>query len=127
MDAILNDVNWVVVLVGAIVSFIVGSIWYSPMLFGNGWRKGLGVAAVPGRSLGGLLVVEAIACLVFAWLIVLTLESSMALAVLAAIVVAFVTKSNSLFSGKSLYATAVESAYVLVKAAIVIVTYQIFK
>ena len=35
MDEILMNVNWLAVVVGAVVSFVGGWLWYSPILFGN--------------------------------------------------------------------------------------------
>jgi hypothetical protein len=37
------DVNLVAVLVAAVVSFMIGWAWYSPMLFGNIWMKESGI------------------------------------------------------------------------------------
>ena len=36
------DVNLLAVLVAAIASIIIGSLWYSPLLFGNTWIKLMG-------------------------------------------------------------------------------------
>ena len=32
-------VNWIVVLVASVIAYIVGALWYSPVLFGNLWLK----------------------------------------------------------------------------------------
>lgn len=37
------EVNYLAVLVAAIASMVIGSIWYSPLLFGNIWIKLSGV------------------------------------------------------------------------------------
>ncbi|MFT7184288.1 MAG: hypothetical protein ACI9QC_000626 [Oceanicoccus sp.] len=37
------EINFLAVLVAAIVSMIIGSMWYSPLLFGNIWMKLSGV------------------------------------------------------------------------------------
>lgn len=34
--------NWWAVIVAAIVYMALGAVWYSPMLFGNAWMKGIG-------------------------------------------------------------------------------------
>lgn len=39
----LEQVNWVAVLVAIIPSFIIGSIWYMPAVFGNYWMKQVGI------------------------------------------------------------------------------------
>ncbi len=38
------DINYLAVLVSAIVSIIIGSLWYSPLLFGNAWMKAGGIS-----------------------------------------------------------------------------------
>lgn len=35
----LENVNWLAVLVAVLPSFVIGSIWYAPPVFGNYWRK----------------------------------------------------------------------------------------
>lgn len=42
------DVNLVAVFVAAVVSFMIGWAWYSPMLFGNIWMKESGIK-MPGK------------------------------------------------------------------------------
>ena len=41
MDELTNDVSWLAVAVGAVVSFLVGWLWYSPKLFGPKWAEGV--------------------------------------------------------------------------------------
>ena len=38
-----SKVSWIAVVVGTIVSFLVGWAWYSPKLFGKKWAEGSGV------------------------------------------------------------------------------------
>lgn len=40
----LSDVNLVAVLLGVLASFILGYIWYEPRMFGEQWRKGVGLS-----------------------------------------------------------------------------------
>lgn len=35
----LSNINWLAVIVAALSVFVVGGIWYSPLLFGNAWMK----------------------------------------------------------------------------------------
>ena len=39
----LDKVNWVAVLVATLGSFVVGSIWYAPPVFGKIWMKAVGL------------------------------------------------------------------------------------
>jgi hypothetical protein len=41
---ITSSVNYVAVVVTAIVAMIVGALWYSPILFGNAWMKLSGIS-----------------------------------------------------------------------------------
>jgi Protein of unknown function (DUF1761) len=38
-----SNINYLAVLVSALASFGIGSLWYSPILFGNAWQKGVGL------------------------------------------------------------------------------------
>ncbi|MDB5182235.1 MAG: hypothetical protein JWO47_19 [Candidatus Saccharibacteria bacterium] len=33
------EINWLAVVLAAVSSMVVGSIWYAPKVFGNGWMK----------------------------------------------------------------------------------------
>ena len=34
--------NWVALLVATVIGFIIGAVWYSPLLFGKRWQRELG-------------------------------------------------------------------------------------
>ena len=40
---VLNDINWLGVLAATLAYFVLGALWYSPMLFGNRWMKSAGM------------------------------------------------------------------------------------
>ena len=40
-----GEVNWLAVLVAAIIPMIIGTIWYSPPVFGNTWMRLIGKTA----------------------------------------------------------------------------------
>ena len=39
---VLSDINWLAVLVGGIVYFALGALWYSPLLFARRWQRAMG-------------------------------------------------------------------------------------
>jgi hypothetical protein len=47
------DVNWWAVLLAALVSMVVGSIWYSKLLFGEIWMKAIGKKMDDMKANGG--------------------------------------------------------------------------
>ena len=66
-------VNYVAVLVAAVAVFVLGWLWYSPLLFYKPWMRLRGmdpVAAMAGAKMpGGKLVIELARCLVLAYII----------------------------------------------------------
>ena len=43
MVELTQNVNWMAVIVGALLAFFVGWAWYSPKLFGKRWAQGLAI------------------------------------------------------------------------------------
>lgn len=39
MSELLSSLNWLSILVATVVYFVLGALWYSPVLFGNIWMK----------------------------------------------------------------------------------------
>lgn len=39
---VLGEVNWLAVIVGGIIYFALGALWYSPMLFARPWQRSIG-------------------------------------------------------------------------------------
>jgi hypothetical protein len=37
------EINWIAVLVAAVASFLLGGLWYSPLLFGKAWQREAGL------------------------------------------------------------------------------------
>src|ERR1700724_1039902 len=66
-------VNFLPVLVAAIVVFVLGWLWYSPFLFYKPWMRARGldpVAAIAAAKMpAGKLVVELLRCIVLAYVI----------------------------------------------------------
>ena len=37
------EVNWIAIVVAAVASFLLGGLWYSPVLFGKAWQRETGL------------------------------------------------------------------------------------
>ncbi|HLA71864.1 MAG TPA: DUF1761 domain-containing protein [Steroidobacteraceae bacterium] len=37
------EVNWIAIIVAAVACFLLGSLWYSPVLFGKAWQREAGL------------------------------------------------------------------------------------
>lgn len=66
------EINYIAVVVAAVASFILGGLWYSPLLFAKAWQREAGVTdeqmagANMGMIFGLALVLSLIAAFVFA-------------------------------------------------------------
>jgi hypothetical protein len=76
------EVNFVAVLLAAIVSMVVGFLWYSPMLFGKPWAKLMGFTAESlkkaQKTMGPMYALSFVAALVTAYVLshVMTLSEN---------------------------------------------------
>ncbi len=127
MEEIIMNVAWVPVVVGAIVAFFVGWLWYSPKLFGTKWAEGVGITINDNHGpMMMALIAQVAGTFLFAWVIGLTAsQDALLTAILITITIATIVKANGLFAQKSMYAIRVEVGYILVMAIIMIVTHAI--
>lgn len=65
-----SSVNWIAVILAAIATFVIGGLWYSPLLFAKAWMKENGFSdedlksgTSPALIFGGSFVLELIAAL----------------------------------------------------------------
>lgn len=64
-------IDWIAVLVAGVAGFLVGAVWYSPVLFAKAWQREAGVSDEKLKSgnmgliFGGALVLAIVSALVF--------------------------------------------------------------
>ena len=46
----LDSINWLGALVATLASFVIGALWYSPLLFARPWQRALGMSEEDLRS-----------------------------------------------------------------------------
>ncbi len=63
------DINLVAVLVSAVVMFVLGAVWYSPVLFAKPWQKltGIKAEAMRGKDAGPLYLASFLCYLIVAY------------------------------------------------------------
>jgi hypothetical protein len=68
-----EGINILAVVVAAVSSFVLGGLWYSPMLFGKKWNRDAGMEGKqgghPARVFGLAFVFALVAAYAFAWLL----------------------------------------------------------
>ena len=67
-------INYLTVLISAVISFIIGGLWYSPILFGNAWMKFGGfnqkdIEAAKKKGMGKLYLTGFIGTLLMAFVL----------------------------------------------------------
>lgn len=126
MEALIADVNWLAVVVGAVLSFGLGWLWYSKSMFGEKWAAGSRITMDPNAPMGMALVAQAIATFFLAWVIGITeTTNSLSFAILIAITCAGLVEANGLWNKKSYYAIMVESGFILAMVAVMIATHAV--
>jgi hypothetical protein len=55
----LSELNWISILIATVVGFLLGGLWFSPLLFSNKWRAAMGqVKEETGGSMGPALALS---------------------------------------------------------------------
>lgn len=128
MNELINGVSWIGVIVGAVVSFLIGWLWYSPKLFGTKWAQGVGVELGDAAEMPvAALITNFFGLLLMSWFVGVTAASNALLTViLATLAFTFLAYSGGLFTKKSAYARNVEAGYWIVALVVMIVCQGVF-
>jgi len=128
MGEITANVNWIAVVVGAVLSFLAGWLWYSPILFGPKWADGVGVEMGTASEMPvAAMVTQIVGLLLMSWFVGVTAANEALLTViLATIAFTVLAYSGGLFTKKSTYARNVEAGYWVISLIIMIIVQAVF-
>ncbi len=128
MGELVNGVNWIAVVVGAVGAFLVGWLWYSPILFGPKWAKGVGVEMGTASEMPvGAMVSQIVGLFMVSWLVGVTAASdALATIILAAVAFALLGYSGGMFRKNSAYARSADFGYLIVAVVVMIICQGIF-
>ena len=112
--------NHAAIVLAAVSSFLLGGLWYSPLLFGTAWNRENGGVPPPGhpaRVFGASIGFALVAAYGFAWIAgpAPALARALALGAVAGALVAASFGINYQFSQRSLRLWAIDGAYHLVQ------------
>jgi hypothetical protein len=129
MGEITTGVSWLAVVVGAVLTFVLGYFWYSPTLFGVKWAEGSGVKLNTADNMPmTAMVTQGVGLLLMSWFVGVTANSNalytVILATIAFTVLAF---SGNAFSGKSSYARLVDAGYWIGSLVIMMICQGVFR
>ena len=129
MQEITADVSWLGVIVGAIVAFLAGWLWYSPALFGKKWAEGVGVELGSASAMPvGAMVSQVVALLLLSWLFGITAaDNTLLTIILVVLAIAAFIVSGGMFTRKSSYAVWTDAGYIVVAGIIMFIAQAVFR
>jgi hypothetical protein len=127
MGEITTGVNWVAVVVGAVVAFALGWLWYSPKAFGSTWAQGIGISIDPSSAAtppAVAMIFQAVATFLLAWVVGVTAAMNALLTIILIVVTfVFLIAAGGKFSQKSNAAIAIEAGYVVAMVVVMMVVH----
>jgi hypothetical protein len=122
-----ENLNWLAVILGAAAAFGLGMIWFSPMMFGKAWVEGSHGIAPPASPPIAALLVQGLGTFALALVLGLTVAGGLIGASLLAILAASLLAAGmDLFSQKSARATVIDSGYIAAMGALMLLAHAIF-
>ena len=76
MDELITSVNWLAVIVGTLVAFGLGWLWYSPKMFGDKWAKWNDLKKEDCKNMTSAMVSQFFATFLLAWLVGVTAKNN---------------------------------------------------
>ena len=124
MEALITGVNWLAVGISTVLSFMLGGLWYSKMLFGKKWAEGKGIDTESGAGQPvPALVTQFVGTFLLAWIIALAMaNNALSSAILIVITIAILLMAGSMFGGSNRAATIIEGGMLVTMAVIMIST-----
>lgn len=128
MNELTSNVNWLAVIIGTIVSFIIGWLWYSPILFGKKWAEGSGVELGTASSMPvAAMVTQLVSTFFLALLVGITAaQNALATIILIVLTIAGFVMSVGLFVKKSTFAVLVDGGFIVIMGVVMIIIQGIF-
>ena len=128
MAEITMGVDWLAVIIGAVAAFILGWLWYSPVLFGEKWAEGSGVQLGEASDMPwDAMASQALGLVLMSWFVgVMARGEALFTVLLATVAFTVLAFSGATFSGKSSYARFVDAGYWIAALIVMVVVQGIF-
>lgn len=122
MEPFIAHIDWIPTIAGAVVSYLLGWLWYSPKMFAKPWLDGVGLSLDDmGEPPKAAMTVQAIATVLLAWVIGWSFANAVPeIAVLAVATVAVFLASSGLYTQKKPVAIYIETGYIIAMAAVMV-------
>ena len=117
----LTGLNWPALLAGTAVAYVLGFVWFSPLLFGKAWVAGSHNIAPPEKPPLDAMALMLAGTFLLALVVAITATQDMLITAIAAIAAAAALVAGmDRFSAKNAAATLIDSCYVLASGTIMI-------
>ena len=115
----IEEMNWLAIVVGALAAFGLGMVWFSPIMFGKAWVEGSHRIKPPDSPPVAAMLVQGLGTLALALVVGATVAAGLTgTAVLAVLAASILTAGMDLFSQKSAAATLIDAGYIAAMGAI---------
>lgn len=126
MESLLANIEWVPVIVSTVLAFLLGWLWYSPTLFVEKWRAGIG-QPVWQAPMWMPMSAQLGSTLLLAILVNYTVRNeAWELLVLIVITIMGFVKGSGLYCGKTKTAITIEVLYIFVMALLMVGVHMVF-
>ncbi len=123
MESAPQSLDWLAVIAGTILSFLLGWLWYSPVLFGKKWAEGVGVSLGSADNMPKQAMIFQLAgTFLLACVIGITTAGGTPVTTLLVILtVCCLIVANGFFAQKSHYAIVVEATFIPAMGLIMVI------
>ena len=128
MEELVTGVNWLAVIVGFVVSFGLGWVWFSPKLFGKKWAEGNGLDPDgPDKMPMTAMVSQAVGTFLLAWVVGVTAKNDALLTILLiTVTIVVLNGASSFFLNKNAYVRHTDAGFTVAMVVIMIICQGIF-
>ena len=122
MVELTQNVNWMAVIVGALLAFFAGWAWYSPKLFGKRWAQSLAIDLAGAPPVAAMML-QGLGLFLLSWFVAVTAASgalmTLLLGALAFVVLGY---SGESFAGHTPAVRLINGGYWVLAVVVMILT-----
>ena len=124
----ITDINWLATIIGFVLSFGLGMVWFSPKLFGKRWAEDNGLdPAGPSKPPVAAMSLQVIGTFLLAWVVGVTASNDALLTIILITAMMIVLNgAGAFFTGKTAYVRHTDGGFTLAMVVIMIICQGIF-
>ena len=120
MPGMTVEISWIAVVTATAASYLLGWLWYSPILFGSKWAEGVGVQlGSAGQMPAAAMIIQLAGTFLLAWLVGLLISAGLTdILLLLTLSMTLLMISSGYYSNKNNHAVVIESSYFILMVAV---------